>query len=53
MNRATLTPPRRPTRSVRLKESGYRRRWKPAGRTIRLAEKPVRPVPPLSTTPTV
>lgn len=46
MNRSAKAPPRLQTRPIRLKESGYRRRWKPVGREIRSEEKPVRIEPP-------
>jgi len=48
MNRTTNPSPKLPTRSIRLKTAGYRRRWKAAGREIRFPEAPVRieaPVP--------
>jgi hypothetical protein len=45
MNRSMKAPPRLPTRPIRLKESGYRRRWKPVERTARLSEKAVLPEP--------
>jgi hypothetical protein len=51
MNRSTKAPPRLPTRPIRLKESGYRRRWKPVERVAGSEEKPARPEAPAPAIP--